>query len=625
MTKRVCVCVGVTNHEDPKLAQLNGAKVDAKRMFVALTDPEKGGYDEDSSILLLDPHKQQVAKAVADLAYGGSVETFTFFFAGHGGVSNEAFALYCSDTNCDRFIATALPITEIFQVINDAQPRHSNIIIDACQAAGMVADLGSLLKPSQLGRAQSASISIFASSAADRGAGETDEGGVGTHFILDCVEGRKDCKVSKEYLSLDDIGAAVASEFGDQSPSVWSFNVSGASQFVKNPNAAPDLGGEFSRLPEFGSSVLPRLNPEIAEKLWRIYIDANEEVDARKLQNLLENVIVGLDDSGDQAGLIVGLSESFSSRGAVSEDCFAPLEILCTFLFAAQSICESTVREEVVSYLALQIDRSLTNALEEIAEALDTDFGLLAKGGAYAEFFALPIRISKTAAWCLASLLLAEGDEVELAKRVAITSSILAHLKAQYASSFSLMSEEQAPHLLVISELAEKFGLSEWSEEYLSTLYSNYFLANRRVAKVGLPNEKVLRFLRWRCGDDSLDAALFGAKPSELIFVLLYHFLARGQLEVVRYDFEELDHTIISTFVPDSYSPFSSEVIYDGTNIQFHIGFDVFTADDFSRFVEMHMLPAVQTASSDLNNIDLKVALFASLVFPDRMPWFLST
>lgn len=237
MTKRVCICVGITNHQDLRLTQLKGAEVDAKSMFAALTNPKMGEYDESASVLLLDPSKQQISEAVADLAYDDDVDTFTFFFAGHGGVSKEAFALYCSDTNCDRFIATALPITELFQILNDAQLRHSNIIIDACQAAGMVADFGSLLKPTQLSRAQSASISIFASSAADRGAGETNEGGIGTRFMLGCIEGKKDCRVVKEYPSLDDIGAAVGSEFGDQSPSVWSFNVSGASQFVRNPNA----------------------------------------------------------------------------------------------------------------------------------------------------------------------------------------------------------------------------------------------------------------------------------------------------------------------------------------------------------------------------------------------------
>lgn len=624
MTRRVCICVGVTNHEDARLTQLKGAAVDAKNMFAALTDPRKGGYDPDASILLLDPKKNEVAEAVADLAYDGPVDSFTFFFAGHGGVSNEAFALCCSDTNCDRFIATALPITEMFQILNDAKPRHSNLIIDACQAAGMVADLGSLLKPSQMGRAQGASISIFASSAADRGAGETDEGGIGTRFVLDCIDGTKDCKVAKDHLSLDDIGATVSSEFGDQSPSVWSFNVSGASQFVKNPKAASSHTGEFARLPEFGSSALPKLGLGLAEGLWRLYIDTSVEVDVREIQSQLENAASELDDSGDQAGLIVGLSESFSSRGSLSEDSFASVEILCAFLFAAQAIANPSVREQVEHYLLVQIDRGLSNAINEVGSALGENFGLLAKGGAYSEFFALPIRISKVAAWSLTSLLFAEEDKGELARRTTLVSTILKNLKSEYNSSFILMSEEQAPFILVISELAERFGLGDWSEEYISTLYANFFSSHRRVAKVGLPDEKVMPFLRWRCGDNSLDAATYVAKPTELVFVLLYHFLARGHLEVIKYDFEDLDHTIVSTFVPDCYKPFCAEVIEDGKNIQFHVGFDVFTAAEFMGFVHSHMLPAVTNAVVGLEKKDLQTALLASLIYPDRIPWFLA-
>jgi hypothetical protein len=602
---------------------LQGAGVDAKSMFAALTDSEKGEYDKYNSLLLLDPSKQRIIEAIADLAYDDAVDTFTFFFAGHGGLKNEAFALCGSDTNCDRLIATALPITQIFQILNDAQPRHSNIIIDACHAAGMVADFGSLLKPSQLGKAQSASISIFATSAADRGAKETDNGGVGTRYVLDCIEGRKDCRVAKEHLSLDDIGAAVGAEFGDQSPSVWSFNVSGASQFVRNPIASSDQA-DFVSLPEFGSSVLPTIDQAKSEQLWRLYIDASEEIVIRALQGQIESVVRDLDDSEDQAGLILGLSESFSSRGASSDDSFASLEILCAFLLATQAINETTVRDEVADYLIVQIDSGLSNVLDEVLDALAVEYGLLSKRGSYGEFYTLPIRISKVAAWALVYVKLAEGVEREIAKRKDVASSILLRLTEQYFESFSLMSEAQAPYLLIISELARKFGLSDWSEEYLSILYANYFYVGRKIAKVDLPSENVLSFLRWRCGDDNLDNAQFVAKPSELLFVLLYHFYASDQLDVIKYDFEEVDHAIVNAFIPDNYENFGSEMIYDGTNIHFHIGLDLFTAKDFSEFMTDHLNPAVERAASESGEAVLWRALIASIIYPNRVPWFLA-
>jgi len=623
MSKRVCICVGVTNHTDPRLGQLNGAKFDAKSMFVALTDPSRGEHDSDQSVLLLDPTRQEISQKIADLAYGGDVDTFTFFFAGHGGVSNEAYALCGTDANCDRFMATALPITEIFQILNDAQPRHSNIILDACQAAGMIADLGSLLRPSQLGKAQSASISIFAASAADRPAVETDAGGIGTTYLLSCIDGTKDCKVSKEYLSLDDMGAAIDSEFGEQSPSIWSFNLSGASKFVKNPNAVSVSNDSFVSMPEFNATGLAGLNVESTESLWRLYMDVTNEVDVRGVQERLETVISELEGSADQAGMLVGLSESFSARAATSGDSFASTQSLCAFLFAAQTIDDEAIRGDVITYLLAQVDRSLFNALEEVSAALDEGFGLLAKSGTYAEFFSLPIRISQVAAWSLTSVFLAGDMEAEARSRLAAASSVLDKLKGQYADSFSLMSENQAAYLFVISELAQRYGLSDWSEEYLSTLYFNYFTVKRRVAKTYLPADKVLSFLHWRCGEDKIDGSQFSANPTELLFVLLYHYWACGMMEVIRYDFEELDHTIVNTFIPAKYGHFSDQMIDDGSNVHFHVGFDLFTAKEFEDFIALHLTPAVESAAAGLDQKAVALALLASLIYPDRVPWLL--
>lgn len=624
MTKRICLCVGVINHQDARLTQLSGAKIDAKNMFSALTNIRKGGYDLARSVLLIDPKKMQITQILANLVYDGPVDTFTFFFAGHGGVRNGAFALYCSDTNCDRFIATALPITEIFQILNDAQPKHSNIIVDACGAAGMITDFGNLLNPKQLVRANSISFSIFATCAANRGARETDDGGVGTRFILDCIDGKKDCGVSKDYLSLDDMGAAVSNEFGDQSPSLWSFNISGASMFVKNPRTLLDQNSRFAVPPDFGSSALPMISLAKSEQLWRLYVDANNETDARTLQSQIENAIRDIDNGRDQAQFLIGLSESFASRGVLSDDCFASLEILCAVLFAAQSLGETSVRNKVIGYLLMQIDRNLANSLLEVSEILSVDYGLLPKDGTYTEFYALPIRISKVFSWSLVSVLLAEGNEREFIKRKKIASRIFSNLNNQYKDSFSLLSEEQAPYLLVISELASRFGLNGWSKKYFLALYENFISVDRKVSKVGLPPEKTLQFLRWRCGDSSVDSKLFCARSSELLFVLFYHFQSRGQLEVIRYDFKKLDHSLVNTFVPDSYSLFSSEIIDNGTNIHFEIGFDIFTARDFSFFLKTQVMPSVNEAKASCSEIVLRTALPASLIYPDRVAWFLS-
>lgn len=624
MSARVCVCVGVKSHDDPRLQVLEGAERDASNMFAALTNPYQGSYEPSNSRLLQDPEKSEVSEALADVLYGHDIDTFTFFFAGHGGVAHDTFALCCSDTNCDRFIASALPITELFQLLNDAKPRQSNIIIDACQAAGMVADLGALLKPSQLGTANSASVSIFVTSASDRTAGETDHGGVGTTFLLGCIEGNVDCRVLKEHLSLDDIGAAVRTEFGEQAPSVWSFNVSGASQFVKNPHSRLPSEETFVPTPNFGTAGIPKIDEKKASELWRLYTDAEHELDVRTLQMQLESTVSGFNASEHQAALLLGLAENFASRASISDDCFAPVEALCAFIFATRTIGDEDVRKKATAFLLAQVDATLTKTLDEISEAMHTEYALLAKGGAYSEFFSLPIRITKVSAWSLVSLHLAGDHQPNTSPRRDAASNIMLKLSEKYIDSFSLMSEEQAPFILVISELGAAYGFSDWCEEYISTLYADFFNIGFKVAKTALPDEDVLDFLRYRCSDDKFDQERFSAKPSELVFVLLYHFLASSRLDIVRYDFREMDHLIVSSFIPDSYADFSDEVVYDGSNIQFHIGFDVFTAQDFSELFAMHLRPAIEHAAEIADSDELNVALLASLIYPNRVPWFLA-
>lgn len=92
---------------------------------------------------------------------------------------------------------------------------------------------------------------------------------------------------------------------------------------------------------------------------------------------------------------------------------------------------------------------------------------------------------------------------------------------------------------------------------------------------------------------------------------------------MIRYDFEEFDHTIVSTFVPTKYDRFSDEIIFDGSNIHFHIGFDLFTAKEFEKFITKHLAPAVEAAAAEADQQAIALALLASLIYPDRIPWLL--
>lgn len=619
----MCLCVGVANHVDPRICTLNGARVDAELVFSALTDPDKGGYDPIISRLLIDPSQDQLVASFADLTYGHDVDTFTFFFAGHGGQGRGSYCLLCSDTDLDRFIVSALPIARIFQLLSDARPRHVNLIIDACEAAGMVGDLSSLLKPSQIGQASTFSVSVFALSASDRSAGEDDEGGFGTTQLLKCINGETDCLVRKDFLSLDDIGNAVAPELEDQSPSIWSFNVSGASRFVRNPFTTDSDNAATVPAPSFVTDSLNAVDPTKLDKLWQTYLDLPAALNPRALQNELTKTLEQAQLDEQKAAILMGLHESFSARADQSEDAFDIVLTQCIFLFVAQKIDCTTVRSPLCEYILDQIDSRLADTISEINDMLETPFAMLSRGGAYAEFFCLPIRISKVFSWSLVSIFLSELRGRNHSDRVEVALSVFDRVFHQYQPSFSAISEEQSPFLFVISELGRRYGFDEFSESYISHMYSDFFFFGQRVAKTRMPEKEVFEFLRYRCERQNIDYRRFSAKPTELLFILFHHFLTSNRAEIVRYDLQELDQVHVNTFVSDGYSDFSDEMILNGSNIGFTIGFDVFTMTEFAEFYGDHLLPSIRAASQDLTATDAATSLLASLVYPDRTPWFL--
>lgn len=623
MSDRICLCVGVSSYIDEALQALPGAALDAQSVYDALVDPKIGAYDETKSCLLLDATKEEVVGALAELLYGNSVGTFTFFFAGHGGSKNESYAVCCSDTELDRYGLSALAIGELFRLVNDARPLHSNIIIDACNAAGVLSDFGDLLKPSVLGPANSSSVSILAMSASDRFAQETEDGGLGTTALLRCLRGEIEASVRKEYLSLEDVGSAIAPLLEDQSPTTWSFAISGASKFSKNPSFSDDATGMSVPISSFGTSASSMISKQNAELVWKEYMQTSEQADLRRLQELIVHVLQEIESADDQANLLLGLFESFSARAVLSEDAFAIVEVQSAFCFAAGCISDEDVHSRLAAYLLGQLDQSLSDAVQHFVECLSEDYGLVAKGAAFSEFFSLPIRISKVAAWTVASIYLAD-DESTRTERIRLARTVLDGLTGQYENSFSLVSEEQAAYVHVISSLAPSYGLTEWSEEYISTLYADYFFFRQHVAKTRLEPSDVFDFLKYRIAQEPIDYRRFSAKPTELLFTLLFHFLWSERKDIVRFDFADLDHIHVSTYLPDSFSSFSDEVIFEGANIGFTIGFDVFTVDDFESFVLSNILPKAKAASEQLSPLDLRVALLASLIYPNRIAWFLS-
>ncbi len=144
------LCIGCNAYES--LNPLKGAEFDAQHIYETLLDGDL--YDASRAILLKSPQLSSVISALNELAFKATDSgVLTVYFAGHGCVSNGSYYLAVRDTQPDRHSVTGLSMDHLFRIIGESKPRTANIVIDACQAAGSVYDLPSLLNRDVIGKA----------------------------------------------------------------------------------------------------------------------------------------------------------------------------------------------------------------------------------------------------------------------------------------------------------------------------------------------------------------------------------------------------------------------------------------------------------------------------------------
>src|SRR5262249_15409420 len=149
-TSKVLIAIGCNAYDT--LGSLGGAEKDAQVVYKLLVDGSVGGHDHTASKLLLSPKLAEIREALTEILFGASVpHSFTFFFAGHGGVKDGTYYLCPRDTNTQRLSTSALPLSQLLAIIGEAKPRHTNVIIDACQAGAVNLNLQSILRPEIVG------------------------------------------------------------------------------------------------------------------------------------------------------------------------------------------------------------------------------------------------------------------------------------------------------------------------------------------------------------------------------------------------------------------------------------------------------------------------------------------
>lgn len=616
---RLLLSIGCNVYEN--LASLNGAEADARRMFDTLLRPDIGGYDTERSRLLLSPNIAELRQAIAGILFESSpIDTFTFFFAGHGVVRAGSFYMCVRDSRLDALSVSAQSLSDIFRSIGEAAPAESNLIIDACESGGLIADLGVLLKRDVIGDAGTPGITLVATSAQNQGAGETATGGLGTNAILDCIGGHDFINDSAVMLDLVEIGRRVSERLRDtkQSPVVWGLNLSGPPRFCRNPGYSADPARPVRELIHTWPGVQHDAVKSHFEELWSIYASVNTDWNPRTFAATVSNAIDPLADSPEAlGGAIERMAMAMQIRAEQSDDPFRPVEVCATL-----SVCllpylqHKSVHDSARRLISISLS-ALISASQRCLTDLENDrYALLeSRGGGLSDLFFLPLKVSKLLGWIAGSghLCRITGTTSEDADHA--FTHVLRNMLEQYSGSIQAISDAQAPYWALVLTHAITLGLREEAEQLAGLLFYSLVSCRGQLACGSIPPEDTLPYLiaRQAKNFDAIQDHL--ARPIETLTVMMRASVALDLVDVFDESLWKIDGLAFFAFLPSKYSKFGFDVIEDGQNLVWTIGQDVFRVDDFVRTWPLNI---ARPESAE----EAAIAIYTSLLFPDRVAWF---
>jgi hypothetical protein len=507
-------------------------------------------------------------------------------------------------------------------------PAQCNIILDACESGGLVSDLGVLLKPEVIGDANTSGISIFASSAANQSAGDTDFGGVGTQALLRVICGEEVVNTRSQFLDLVDVGRVASARVataGDQVPVVWGANLYGQSRFSKNPHYD---GAQASAIHDV-TRIVPvspagRAISEAAEHIWRLYhADAGTATPIAlqtTLQPILEKVQV---DAQAAAQFVRGVCTTFSAKLRKTGNAFAVVETIgvCVSLLLTiagdRGIVDAAIRG-LVSDLAEELETALQDVLAQ--QRARPDYLVT---GSMSDMFYLPARLTRLLGWSGALLYFHEqlGDSSETANT--LVRDLAVCLLADYPLSIAGMSDSEAPFVLMFAHMARRSSLTEQAEQLFGTLFRGILSGGGALASPAIRPGEVLSYLHARSTGDFTECGQSIARPGESLSLVLLLAASYGVEDEVDDYLKQLDHVTHNIFLPTTHRDFGLHVIRRGRNHVFEIGHAVWRATDLVQRWRDVCVPQLD-ADSSIQHLSVRLAsVCAALVFPDRNPWFL--
>lgn len=616
---RVLLAIGCNEYFEAN--PLTGAESDAQRVFDALVTSEPSWYDATRSRLLHSPTLDEVRAAVREMLFKGpAIQTFTFFFAGHGGVHAGSFYMWLKDTMAAAQSVSALALADLFRSINEAAPRQTNIIIDACQSGGLVADLGVLLKPELLGDVGTPALTLLATSASDQYAGETGAGGFGTLALLDCIEGRELINDTAVALDLVDIGRRVAAKLlpESQNPVVWGLNLYGPPSFCRNPRFGNDELAPMRDMVQTWPTQSDDVVKANQNALWAAYLSVSGDWDQDRFQRLVWSIVRFPGLAPEQAATVIErLASAFLQRASNCEDPYR--RVLVTAILAASLLPHTSnpTAHSAAQRLVEAAAEALLHANARLIASLSEDrFALLsAKGGGLADLYFIPMRVSQVLGWAAAGPYIGQTEAQRVQAREQLR-ALLPLILDNYERSVVALSDSQASAWCISLAQAAGLGLLDEGERIAGLLMHSLAAAGGQVARGDLSAEDALVYLLAKASGDYSQAAELIERPQETLTVLLKAAPLFGLADTFDEALWRLDGVNFAAYIPADMAQFNDEIMRGGQNVVWSIGHDVFKTRDFLAMWP----PTMPCAGSAVNKA---LAVLSALTLPDRQPWSL--
>lgn len=608
--KRVLFAIGCDSYQH--LDQLTGAENDATQVQAALVGANAAAYE--TTFLLRSPTFSELRDQLSQLSTAGEkIDVFTFFFAGHGTVKTGSFWMCLRDTHLSKVSTTAYSLSNLLQLVQELNPKHANVVIDACESGGVLGDIRSALRANDFGDAGSTGISLLAACAKDQYAGELDGAGICTSVMLRCVNGAIFVQDFSPDLDLADIAKKVSrAGISDQNPVFWGLNLSIAAPFCSNPH----YSNEGTLREAIAAPSETKNASRIKNAIWQSYVELEDRWDCRSFsKRLIELLDLQALDVWARLTLLAQISTAFTLQASGSTDSFREIEVHATCLVSLLPYCEDPLVSEYVLQESALISEKVLNRLTAIVESLESDEYALLGRSAVPELFFLPVRITKLAGWIGAALHIAEshGRPIDRERVQKLFDSIF----DKYALSCSSMSEQQAPYAISAITALAKLGFRDCAEMYCSSLFKSLCDVRGNIASPSISSRETIAYLFARAFNDFSDSDGLIARPSELAMVLLLCATILDLGDIFDESLIDLDRTSINAFIPASYKHYGRERIDSGRNYTFKIGFDIWTVAD----LKTYWIPLPRPAPENVAIGHLSV--ISSLLYPDRVCWHL--